>query len=407
MRFPFYIARRYLFAKKSHNAINIITLVSVIGVTVGTMALVVVLSVFNGFEKLILSLFDAFNPDFEITLREGKTFSMVDFPEEELKNLPGVVLFSEVLEESALITYRERQHLVTMRGVTDEFEQITGIDTLLIEGEFKLKEGDTDFFVIGQGVAYVLNANIHDYLNPLNLYVPRRGRTVGMHPTDAFRATSNYASGVFGIQAEHDMEYVLVPLRLARRLLDYDNEVTSIAIKADPEVNHARLQRRIEEIAGPEFEVKNRLQQQEFLYKVMQSEKWAIFFILTFILIIAAFNVIGSLTMLVIEKTRDIRILYSMGAAKKTIQKIFLTEGILISLGGALAGIFLGGIVSWLQMEFGLISIQAEGTFIIDAYPVELQWPDLVLVAFTVFCIGMLASLLPVRNISVLLEESI
>ncbi len=228
-----------------------------------------------------------------------------------------------------------------------------------------------------------------------------------MHPSDAFRATSNYASGVFGIQAEHDMEYVLVPLRLARRMLDYDTEVTSVAIKADPEVSHTRLQRQIEEIAGPGFEVKNRLQQQEFLYKVMQTEKWAIFFILTFILIIAAFNVIGSLTMLVIEKTRDIRILYSMGAAKKTIHKIFLTEGIMISLGGALAGIILGGIVSWLQMEFGLISIQAEGTFIIDAYPVELQWPDLVLVAFTVFCIGMLASLLPVRNISVLLEESI
>ncbi len=169
MRFPFYIARRYLFAKKSHNAINIITLVSVIGVTVGTMALVVVLSVFNGFERLILSMFDAFNPDFEITLREGKTFPLEELSVEELRNLPGVVLMSEVLEESALITYRERQHLVKMRGVTDDFQQITGIDTLLIDGEFRLKEGDSDFFVIGQGVAYVLNANIHDYLNPLNL----------------------------------------------------------------------------------------------------------------------------------------------------------------------------------------------------------------------------------------------
>lgn len=404
MRFPFFIARRYLFAKKSHNAINIITLVSVIGVAVGTMALVVVLSVFNGFEKLILNLFNAFNPDMEIRLKEGKVFSMDEIPLEEIKNIPGLVLYSELLEETALLTYRDRQHLVTMRGVNDSFISITGIDTMLVAGEFILEQGDADFFVLGQGVEYVLGANINDFLNPINLYVPKRGRSTGLQPSQAFNASSNFASGVFGVQAEFDMEYILVPMRLARQLLEYDNEVTSVVIGLDASANAIRVQRQIQDMVGPGFEVRNRLQQQDFLYKVMRSEKWAIFLILTFILIIASFNVIGSLTMLVIEKTRDIRILHSMGASQKVIRRIFLVEGIMISLGGALAGIFLGGLISWLQMRFGIIAIQAEGSFIIDAYPVYVKALDFVLVSITVFGIGLLASVLPVRNISLLLE---
>ncbi len=406
MRFPFFIARRYLFAKKSHNAINIITLVSVIGVAVGTMALVVVLSVFNGFERLILSLFNSFNPDLEIRLREGKVFSIEDFPLQEMKNIPGVVLYSELLEETALLTYRDRQHLVTMRGVSDAYINITGIDTMLLAGDFLLKEGEADFIILGQGVEFVLGANINDFMNPLNLYVPKRGRTTGLHPSQAFNASSLFASGVFGVQAEFDLEYVLVPLRLARSLLEYDSEVTSVVVAVDATANQTRVQRQIENLLGPGFEVRNRLQQQEFLYKVMRSEKWAIFLILTFILIVASFNVIGSLTMLVIEKNRDIKILHSMGASQQIIRRIFLVQGIMISLGGALAGLILGGFISWLQMRFGIIAIQAEGSFIIDAYPVYVKAIDFLLVAVTVFAIGLLASVLPVRNISLLLKNN-
>lgn len=406
MHFPFFIARRYLFAKKSHNAINIITLVSVIGVAVGTMALVVVLSVFNGFEKLILSLFNAFNPDMEIRLREGKVFSVNDIPLEELKNIPGVVLYSELLEETALLTYRDRQHLVTMRGVNDSFVEISGIDSMLVAGEFILEHGDADFLVLGQGVEYVLEANINDFQHMLNLYVPKRGRSTGLQPSQAFNASSNFASGIFGLQAEFDMEYILVPMRLARQLLEYDNEVTSVVIGLDPAANISRVQRQVQDLVGPDFEVRNRLQQQDFLYKVMRSEKWAIFLILSFILIIASFNVVGSLTMLVIEKTRDIRILHSMGASQKVIRRIFLAEGIMISLGGALAGIILGGLVSWLQMRFGIIGIQADGSFIIDAYPVAVKAIDFLLVSITVFGIGLLASILPIRNISLLLQKN-
>jgi len=397
--FPFYIAKRYLFAKKSHNVINIITIVSVFGVMVGAMALVIVLSVFNGFEKLIMSLFNAFNPDLEISLKEGKTFSLDAIPLEEIENTPGVVMYSEVLDETGLLMYRQRQHIIKMRGVSASFRDISGIDTMLLEGSYLLEEGDVDFFLLGQGVAYMLGVNLNDFMNPLHLYIPRRGRTVSMHPSQAFHATSNFASGVFGIQSEFDLEYVLVPIRLARSLLQYRDEVSSLAIKLDPAANHNLVQQDLEQLLGPAFVVKNRYQQQEFFYKIMRSEKWIIFLILTFILVIAAFNVIGSLTMLVIEKQRDVGVLRSMGASRQLIRRIFMIEGIMISLGGALAGILLGALIGWLQSSFGLITIQAEGTYIIDAYPVVMKSGDFVLVAVTVFCIGVLASVLPVRNI--------
>jgi lipoprotein-releasing system permease protein len=404
--FPLYIAKRYLFARKSHNVINIITLVSVIGVMVGAMALVVVLSVFNGFEKLILSLFNAFNPDLEISLVEGKTFSLEDFPVEELQKVPGVVHYSEVLDETALITYFDRQHLITMRGVSESFREVTGIDTLLVEGEFVLERGDSDYLILGQGVSYFLDANINDMLNPLTMYIPKKGSTLSLQPMQAFNATSNFASGVFGIQSEFDLEYVLVPIRLARKLLDSDDEVSSIALKIDSHYSSKKVQSDIEQLIGPAYVVKNRYQQQEFLYKIMRSEKWAIFLILAFILVIAAFNVIGSLTMLVLEKRKDIHILHSLGASKKVIRQVFLLEGIMISLGGAIAGITLGAVICWLQIRFNLISIQAEGSFIIDAYPVEMKGIDFVLVVCTVFFIGLLASALPVKNIHLLLNRN-
>ncbi|MFP4064424.1 MAG: FtsX-like permease family protein [Bacteroidales bacterium] len=399
MRFSLYIAWRYLFAKKTHNAINIITMVSVVGVAVGTMALVVVLSVFNGFEKLIMSLYNAFHADMEITLAEGKTFPMEELPMEELRNIEGVASYSEVLEESGMLSYRDKQHLVTLRGVDDTYKEITGLDTLLSRGEYLLRDGNQDQILLGQGVYYILDVNIKDFRHPLNIYIPRRGQTTGMLPAQAFRSSSNFASGVFAIQTEFDLEYVVVPLRLMRRLLDYDNrEVSSLVAGLEPGADNKRVQQKMQEIAGPDFIVKDRLQQQDFLNKIMRSEKWAIFFILTFILIIAAFNVVGSLTMLVIEKRPDISVLRSMGASKKLIHRIFMTEGILISLGGALGGILLGGLLSWIQMRFGLISLQGEGVFIVDAYPVAVQWTDLLMVAVTVFCIGLLASLIPVRN---------
>ncbi len=396
--FPLYIAWRYLFAKKRHNAINILTMVSVAGVAVGAMALVIVLSVFNGFEKLILSLFHAFHPDMEISLVEGKTFSLDQLPVEEIENTPGVIHYSEVLEESAMIMHRDRQHLVRIRGVGTAYEDITGIDTLLVEGEYKLRDNNRDYLLPGQGVAWVVNASIHDYLHPIDVYIPRRGRTAGLHPGQAFNSSSHYARGIFAVQSEYDTEYVIAPVRLMRRLLEYEDELSSLVIRIDEGYNHNRIQEQLQRLAGPDFQVRNRLQQQELLYRVMRSEKWAIFFILSFILVIASFNVIGSLTMIVIEKRRDISVLRSMGASRKLVRRIFLAEGVLISMAGALGGILMGGLVSWLQMHFGLVALQAEGAFIVDAYPVDMQVQDLLLVGATVFCIGMVASLMPLQN---------
>jgi lipoprotein-releasing system permease protein len=400
LNFPFYIARRYLFAKKSQTAVNVLTLVAVVGVSFGTMALVVVLSVFNGFENIILSLFNAFNPDMEIRLVEGKSFHMDDFPAEEVQNIPGVLYLGEVYEETALLMYRDRQHIVKLRGVDENYRNITGLDTMLLEGEYKLQSGDFENLILGQGVAYVLGANINDYLNPLTIYVPRRGRVSGLHPAQAFNASSNYAVGVFGVQAEFDTEYVIAPISLLRFLTEHDRQVTSVMLGIDPAFNVRQVQRDVAAVVGHEFQVRNRLQQEEFLYKVMRSEKWAIFFILTFIVIIAAFNITGSITMLVLEKIKDINILQSMGASLKTVRMIFLYEGIMVSSGGALIGLFLGGLVSWLQTRFGLIRIQAEGTFIIDTYPVQIHFPDFILVFFTVAFIGFLASWLPARKIN-------
>jgi lipoprotein-releasing system permease protein len=402
LKFPFYIAKRYFFAKKSHNAINILSWVSILGVAVGTMALIIVLSVFNGLERLILSLFNAFNPDIEITIREGKTFQVSDLPLEELARIPGVAVYSQILEETGLITYRDRQHLITMRGVDDQFVRASGVDTLLVDGEYLLREGDLDYIILGQGVAYMLGANIHDFLNPLTLYIPRRGPVAAMHPAQAFNATSAYASGVFGIQAEFDLEYILVDIELARFLLDYKDEVTAIVVRLTPDANINRVQREIQQLLGNEYQVRDRLQQQQMLYRIMRTEKWAIFFILSFILLIAAFNVTGSISMLVIEKTPDISILKTMGASQHTISRIFLLQGLMISLGGATLGIILGSFVSWLQMRFGIISIQAEGTFIIDAYPVCVQLSDILLVAATVFMIGFVASYIPLKRLKFL-----
>jgi lipoprotein-releasing system permease protein len=403
LNFPLFIARRYLFAKKSQTAVNILTLVAILGVSIGTMALIIILSVFNGFEKLILSLFNSFNPDMEIRLAEGKTFSIDSLSIDEIRKIPGVLHISEVLEETALITYKEKQHIVTLRGVDNNYVNITGLDTMIREGSYELKSGDMENLILGQGVAYMLGANIYDYLNPFVIYIPRRGSVNMSNPMRAFNSSSNFASGVFVVQSEFDIDYVIAPLSLLRYLTEHTNQVSSVMISIDQSYNSRQLQKQISAIAGKNFLVRNRLQQQEFLYKVMRSEKWAIFFILSFILVIAAFNITGSLTMLVLEKRKDISILYSMGGSISTIKKIFLYEGLLISVGGAIIGILLGAFISWIQIQFGLISIQADGTFIIDAYPVHLNPWDFILVFITVSLIGFLASLLPVQKINTFL----
>lgn len=399
MNLPFYIARRYLFAKKSQNVINIISGISVIGVATGTMALIIVLSVFNGFDELIKSLYSSFDPEIKISLAEGKTFSPVIPGFEEVRNLGGVQYFSEVLEENVLLRYGDRQYIATLKGVDDEFADVTGIDTMIVDGEFELMDQNRPYAVVGQGVAYFLGIGLN-FLNPLNIYSIKRTGNISVNPEQAINRKFIFPSGIFSIEQEHNVKYVIVPISFARDLLGYSDEVSVIEIKLYPEADHHELQEEIQSILGDEYLVQNRNEQNELFYRIMKSEKWAIFFILTFILIVASFNIIGSLTMLILDKKEDINTLRSLGASNQLIRKVFLLEGWMISILGAIFGLIIGSLIAWLQAKFGLIKLNSSGSFIIDAYPVVYQFPDVLKIFTTVLFIGLMAAWYPVRYIS-------
>jgi len=400
VNFPFFIARRYFLTRKLRNLINIISFISVVGVTVGTMALVVVLSVFNGLEGLIKSRYNAFDPDIKITPATGKTFDpREDERFEKIEKLAGVEVFSKVLEENALIRYDKKQYIGRIKGVEDNFEALTGVDTMITGGRFALEEDKRDFAVVGQGLAVFLSISLN-FMEPLNIYVPQRGQAATYNPRQAFNRKYIFPSGFFSTSPEYDQQYVIVPIEFARQLLDYQNQITTLEIKVKDNHKITNVEEEIEELLGDDYQVKNRNEQHEVFYKVMQSERYAIFLILTFILIVASFNIIGSLTMLIIDKKSDIMILRSLGANLKTIRKIFFIEGWMISVIGALAGVALGLFICWLQMTFGLIRLGTSGSFMVDFYPVDIQWLDILGVFGTVLVIGFFAAYYPVRYIT-------
>lgn len=401
MNFSFYISKRYLVAKKSKNAINVISMISIIGVTVGTAALIVVLSVFNGFDGVIKSMYSAFDPDIKITPATGKVFSVKDNPRiDKIKNHPSVFDIAESLEENALLKYDDQQYVATVKGVSDNFNNISGVDTMMVAGEFVLKHNNQNYAVVGQGVAIFLSLNIN-FIDPLTIYVPKRDGKISINPEQAFNRKAVFASGVFGIQQEFDAKYVLVPIDFAQNLFEYSNsDVSALELKIKPGYTIRKLQKEFKEILGTDYEIKDRYQQHEMFYKIMKSEKWSIFLILTFILIIASFNIIGSLTMLIIDKKEDIATLRALGANLQTIRKIFLAEGWMISIVGALIGLVIGLFICWLQIEFEFVRLKGAGSFIIDAYPVKMIGKDFVAVFFTVITIGFVAAWYPVRYIT-------
>jgi lipoprotein-releasing system permease protein len=396
---PFYISKRYLFSKKSQNVINIISGISVVGVATGTMALIVILSVFNGFDELIKSLYSTFDPEIKIILSEGKTFSPVSPAFSDVRNHRKVIHFAEVLEENVLLRYDERQYIATMKGVDDEFVNVTGIDTMIIEGDFILMDKNRPYAVIGQGVAYYLGVGL-TFLNPINVYSIKRTGNIPMNPEQAISRKFIFPSGIFSIEQEHNIRYIIVPISFARELLGYQDEVSAIELKLLPGTDIELLQKEIKQIIGNEFLVQNRNDQNALFYRIMKSEKWAIFFILTFILIVASFNIIGSLTMLILDKKEDIKTLRNLGASNTLIRRIFLMEGWMISILGAIIGLIIGSLIAWLQARFGFIKLSGSGSFIIDAYPVVYKFPDVLKVFFTVILIGFLAAWYPVRYIS-------
>ena len=401
MNLPFYIAKRYLISKKSHNIINIISGISVVGITIGTMALIVVLSVFNGFEGLVTSLFNTFNPDLQITVKEGKTFTPSEINASKIKEIPEVEFFTEVIEENALLKYKSKQHIVTIKGVSPEFENMSGLDSMLIDGDFILKKNGNNYALLGAGIAYYLGIYLYDFKDPISIFVPRRTKNMGFNFENAFNSGILIPAGIFSVQQDFDTKYTIIPISIARELLEYSDEVTSIEIGLKPEADVEEIKEKIQKIADEKFLIKDRFQQQEFLYKIMKSEKLAIFLILTFILIIATFNVIGSLSMLILDKKKDIAVLSSMGASKQLIRRIFLYEGLLISLSGAITGLFLGGLLCFLQQQFGLIRLgESDSTFVVNFYPVTLQFLDFLFVFITVLIIGLFSAWYPVRQIS-------
>ncbi len=399
MNFPFYIAKHYLFAKKSHNVINIISIISLLGVATGVTALVIVLSVFNGFDTLIKKMYSTFDAEIEVKLVEGKTFSAHNTEIERLRNLDGVAVFVEVLEENALFRYRERQHIGMIKGVTKNFVDLTGVDSMIIDGNFELWRGSQPLAIMGQGVAYYLNANLAQF-DPLTIYVPKRGKMASLSPENAFKIMGIMPSGVFAIEQEFDSQYVIVPIEFARSLLDYNDEVTSIELKAKAGVEIETLQERVQKTLGNKYKVLNRYQQNEVLFRTMKSEKLAIGLILSLILVIASFNIIGSLSMLIIDKRSDVETLRSMGADNELIQKIFMAEGMLISAGGTIIGTMLGLLICWLQITFGLVKLGGTSNFIVDSYPVDIQFFDISMILVIVIAIGYLAARFPVRIIS-------
>ncbi len=399
MNFPFYIAKRYLISKKSRNAINIISFISIVGVATGTAALIIILSVFNGFDDLLKKLYNSFDPDIKIVSAKGKTFIPDDELIRKIEAQDFIDVYTLCLEENAMLEYGEKQIIATIKGVDKRYKKVTGLDSMIVKGNYALYEQGIPLAIAGQGVAYDLALDL-DYMSPINIYIPSRTREFNGNFQDASENINQamvYTTGIFTIQQEYDTKYVVVPINVVRELLEYEDNISSIEIKLEPETDIDEAVETLQALLGEKFEIQDRNKQHEYAYKIMQSEKWAIFMILVFILLIASFNVIGSLTMLIIDKKNDIQILKSLGANNKTIRSIFFLEGVFISISGALLGLILGGLVCWAQITFGLVKLGNSGAFIIDNYPVVINLTDFIYVFFTVMMIGIFAAWYPVR----------
>ena len=399
MNLPFYIAQRYLFSKKSHNAINIISMICVCGVVVATIALVCALSVYNGFNDLVAGMFSSFDPELKITPRTGKVFDPTTSDMQKIRELPDIAFFSETLQDNALIRYHDRQDVAVVKGVDDAYQHLTMMDSALIDGNFTLQDEVADYALLGVGLSSKLGAR-PGFASPLELYVPKRDVKVNLsNPSSSFNWKYAYTGGVFMInQQVYDEGYMIVPLSLARELFHYDKEVSAIELKLTEKADLSSVKKQIKSILGNEFIIRDRFEQQEASFKMMQIEKWMTFLILCFILAIALFNVVGSLSMLMIEKQDDVRTLRNMGASDSLIRRIFLFEGWMISGFGALIGIVIGLVLCLLQQSFGLIKLgQTAGAFIIDAYPVRVIFTDILVAFVTVAAIGFMAAWYPVH----------
>lgn len=404
MNFPFYIARRYLFSKKSTHAINVISGISMVGVAVATMALVVTLSVFNGFHDLVASFFTQMDPQLKVVPVKGKTALAADPILTKIRQLPEVEVATECLEEQALAVYHDRQMMVKVKGVDDNFAQLTHIREILEgDGEFELHAADMSYGIPGLGVAYQLGLG-YTYEQPLKIFAPRREGQLNMaNPTDGFVADELFSPGVVFCmkQGKYDKNYILTSIAFTRHLFDLEGRLSSLELRLKPGSNFDRVKAQMQELAADQFKVLDRYEQQDDTFRIMKVEKLIAYVFLTFILIIACFNIIGSLSMLIIDKKDDVVTLRNLGATERQITRIFLFEGRLISAVGAVLGIVIGLLLCWMQQQYGFVRLgSSEGSFVVDAYPVSVHPWDVVLIFLTVLAVGFLSVWYPVRYFS-------
>lgn len=371
-----------------------------IGIAVGTMALIVVLSVFNGIENLALSMVNTFDSHFKIIPLEGKNFKNNAINLEKLYHFEDIQQIVEVIEENALAEYGGQQYVVRVKGVSSNYQEFISIDSMILGGNFILEKGPYNYASVGAGVSYHLNINISNKMNLLTLIAPKR-TTSQILQSNSFTAKQIMPESVFSVEQETDQQYVIVPLRFAETLFQYDSIISFLEIWCKETVNTNKLQQAIQSTVGDAFKVLNRQEQQESLYKIMRSEKWAVFIILTFILIVASFNMISSISIIIIDKQKDMFTLSAMGTPLTKIRKIFLLQGMMQTCVGIIAGLMLGLLFCWIQIQFGVISLgNGSGTFVVDAYPVSIRFLDIVLVFITTQIIGLIASIVPAFRIN-------
>jgi len=386
----FFIAFRYLFSPKKHNIINIISIISVLGIMASTAALIIVLSVFNGMQDLVVSSFNRFNPPLKIEAKEGKVFSIEDtqFSISDLENVEGVKTVEQVLSDMVLVIYNDKQTLTTLYGVSENYPDLSGLAAMTIDGDFDT--GTQNGLVFGIGSAGLLSIALHDYV-PAKLYYPKRTKKNFANPLEAFQVCHARPIGVFASYAlPYDEQAVFSSIALAKELLEYDTEISFIAIYLDENAALQKVQKKIAQMVGDEFTVSNQMQQEELLFKTIKAENLMVYLILSFILVVAAFNIIGILGMLIIEKKQDISILHTLGASKTLLKKVFLMVGAMIGIFGGFLGMCIGLIACLLQQHFGIISLGSAESFVITAYPVAIALKDFVVV----FCLVILISLL-------------
>ncbi len=404
MNLPFFIARRYLLSKRKKNFINIISILSILGVALSTAALIIVLSVFNGLEELLQSLNNAFDPQIKIEAAAGKSFAVTDAFRDSVKRVEGVEILTEVIEDYAYVRYRDANQVVTLKGVSANFIDHHRLEGSMVQGELKLMDGTIPNAIIGQGVQYTLTVDLTDQTHALQVYYIKNANTRSIDPSKLYVQKSIMPSGVFSIVQNFDENYIIVPLTFAKELLDYGNKRTSFEIKVKAGYDLYAVQQSLQKLVGEKYLVQNPEEQHHDLYRLLKMEKLFTFLALTLLLTIGSINIFFSLMMLAIDKKKDISVLAAMGADNQLVRKVFLFEGALISLIGAFSGLVLGGVFCWLHIRFGIISMGMESS-VTEGYPMKIVPTDfgiiLLVVTLVTFAISARPAILAARSVSV------